>query len=65
MSEATQPHRLTPAGAGERIALIDVVRGFALYGVLLANLIWIAHDGAVTPAQVAALPTAALDRVVG
>ena len=53
-----------PGRAGERIELIDVVRGFALYGVLLANLIWIAHDGAVTPAQVAALPTAALDRVV-
>jgi uncharacterized protein len=64
LAEATQLHRLTPAGAGERIELIDVVRGFALYGVLLANLIWIAHDGAVTPAQVAALPTAALDRVV-
>jgi len=62
LAEATQ--RLAPAGAGERIALIDVVRGFALYGVLLANLIWIAHDGAVTPAQVAALPTATLDRVV-
>jgi uncharacterized protein len=64
LAEATQPHRPGPAGAGERIELIGVVRGFALYGVLLANLIWIAHDGAVTPAQVAALPTAALDRVV-
>ena len=63
-AETIQPHRLTPAGAGERIALIDVVRGFALYGVLLANLIWIAHDGAVTPAQVAGLPTAAVDHVV-
>jgi uncharacterized protein len=64
LAEATHPQRFAPAGAGERIELIDVVRGFALYGVLLANLIWIAHDGAVTPAQVAALPTAALDRVV-
>lgn len=64
LAEATQPQRLSPAAAGERIELIDVVRGFALYGVLLANLIWIAHDGAVTPAQAAALPTAALDRVV-
>jgi uncharacterized protein len=64
LAEATIPQRLAPAGADERIELIDVVRGFALYGVLLANLIWIAHDGAVTPAQVAALPTAALDHVV-
>lgn len=55
---------LEPIGAGERIELIDVVRGFALYGVLLANLIWISQEGAVTPAQVAALPTAAIDRVV-
>jgi uncharacterized protein len=64
LAEATQPQRLSPAAAGERIELIDVVRGFALYGVLLANLIWIAHDGAVTPAQAAALPTAAFDRMV-
>lgn len=55
---------LEPIGAAERIELIDVVRGFALYGVLLANLIWISQEGAVTPAQVAALPTAAVDRVV-
>lgn len=56
--------RLTPLGAGERIALIDAVRGFALYGVLLANLIWLTQEGAVLPAQVAALPTAAIDRLV-
>jgi uncharacterized protein len=56
--------RLTPLGARERIALIDAVRGFALYGVLLANLIWLTQEGAVLPAQVAALPTAAIDRLV-
>ena len=56
--------RPMPIGAGERIQLIDAVRGFALYGVLLANLIWLTQDGAVVPAQVAALPTAAIDRVV-
>ena len=32
-------HRLTPLGAGECVDLIYAVRGFALYGVLLANLI--------------------------
>jgi uncharacterized protein len=64
-SEAgTNSQRLRPLGVGERIEIIDVVRGFALYGVLLANLIWLSQEGAVTPAQVAALPTAALDRLV-
>ena len=62
-TEAAQ-ERLTPLGAGERIALIDAVRGFALYGVLLANLIWLTQEGAVVPAQVAALPTVAIDRFV-
>jgi uncharacterized protein len=56
--------RLTPLEPGERIALIDAVRGFALYGVLLANLIWLTQEAAVLPAQVAALPTAAIDRLV-
>jgi len=32
------PH---PVSAHERIDLIDVVRGFALFGVLLADLVWI------------------------
>lgn len=32
--------------------------------MLLANLIWLSQEGAVPPAQVAALPTAALDRLV-
>jgi uncharacterized protein len=55
---------LTPVGIGERVELIDAVRGFALYGVLLANLIWITQEGAVVPAQVAALATAPVDRLV-
>ena len=61
---AIDAQRLTPLGAGERVELIDAVRGFALYGVLLANLIWLTQEGAVVPAQVAALPTAAIDRLV-
>jgi uncharacterized protein len=43
---------------------VDAVRGFALYGVLLANLVWLTQEGAVVPAQLAALPTAPIDRVV-
>jgi uncharacterized protein len=61
---AIHAQRLTPLGAGERITLIDAVRGFALYGVLLANLIWLTQEGAVVPDQLAALPTAPIDRLV-
>ena len=35
------PH---PVFVHERIDLIDVVRGFALFGVLLSNLVWITTD---------------------
>ena len=45
------PRALTPSQGRERIELVDAVRGFALYGVLLANLIWLTQDGAVVPAQ--------------
>ena len=41
---AVPPSRplLQPVSSGERIQYIDVLRGFALYGVLLANIIWMA-----------------------
>jgi uncharacterized protein len=55
---------LQPVSVEERIDLIDVVRGFALYGVLLANLVWITTDVVLTDARQAQLPTAALDRLV-
>lgn len=55
------PRSLGPATGRE---LIDAVRGFALFGVLLANLVWVSQDVALTPAQLEALPTAALDRIV-
>jgi uncharacterized protein len=56
------PQPLGPAAGRERIELIDAVRGFALFGVLLANLVWVSQD-ALTPAQLDALPAAALDHV--
>jgi uncharacterized protein len=64
LPDARSSRLLTPLGAGERIELIDAVRGFALFGVLLANLIWLTQEGAVVPTQVAALPTAGIDRLV-
>ena len=42
--------------------MIDALRGAALFGVLLVNMMWFAGiDSAVSPLQLAALPTAALD----
>ena len=55
------PH---PVSVHERIDLIDVVRGFALFGVLLANLVWITTDVVLTDARLSQLPTAPLDRIV-
>jgi uncharacterized protein len=55
------PH---PVSVHERIDLIDVVRGFALFGVLLANLVWITTDVLLTDARLSQLPTAPLDRIV-
>ena len=57
----TSPH---PVFLHERIDLIDVVRGFALFGVLLSNLVWITTDVVLTDARLSQLPTAPLDRIV-
>lgn len=52
-----------PVGEGERIAELDVLRGVALLGVLLVNFVGFAGPGvAATEAQLAALPTAAIDK---
>jgi uncharacterized protein len=56
---------LQPVAADERIQLIDVLRGFALFGVLLANMVYLSGtDVALTPARAASLPTARLDAYV-
>ena len=39
-ADAAPPSRLDPVAAPDRIPLLDVLRGFALYGVLLANMVW-------------------------
>lgn len=65
MSEvpASQP-LLQPVSSGERVQYIDVLRGFALYGVLVANIIWMAHDVVLTPGAARQLPTHSVDRLV-
>ena len=58
------PHVLRPVSSNERVQYLDVLRGFALYGVLLANIVWMACDVVLTPAAARHLPTYAVDRVV-
>jgi uncharacterized protein len=55
--------QVAPIAPAERIQLLDVLRGFALFGVLIANLVWVATFEGVTRDQMEALPTAAIDQV--
>jgi uncharacterized protein len=51
-----------PVAVAERVAVMDVLRGVALFGVFLANMTGFAQDGLMaTGAQLAALPTAGWD----
>jgi uncharacterized protein len=50
----------TPVGVGERVAELDVLRGAALYGVFLMNMIVFA-DAMATPQQLLSLPSGPLD----
>lgn len=54
-----------PVACTERIGAVDVIRGFALFGVLWMNLF--AHGGQIAVPQevIDALPTAPVDKVVG
>lgn len=54
-----------PIPQRERHELIDVVRGFSLYGVLLGNLILTTQYLTLTATQRATMPSAGLDRVAG
>lgn len=53
-----------PVSPAERVAELDVLRGVALFGVFLMNLVGFAGNGIMaTRGQLAALPTAELDHV--
>ncbi len=54
-----------PVSPGARHELIDIVRGFALYGVLLANLVWTTQWVVNTWDHAPPPPTALLDGVAG
>ncbi|MHC4975823.1 MAG: DUF418 domain-containing protein [Planctomycetota bacterium] len=50
-----------PVPATERHEIIDIVRGFALFGVLVANWVYITQFIAITDEQREGMPTAQLD----
>lgn len=58
------------AGAGpvpvrDRAPLIDIIRGFALFGVMLANMVWTTQWQALSHEQREALPTSEIDHWAG
>lgn len=59
---STNPPIARPTTQGERHLILDVFRGFALLGVLIANLVELGgEDVLATGDQLAALPSAAID----
>ncbi len=55
---------VAPVAPRERHASLDVLRGFALFGVFLVNFVWFAADLMTTEAQAEAMPTARIDAVL-
>ncbi len=58
---SVSPTLPAPTPPNSRSELIDIVRGFALFGVMLANMVWVSQWFALSEAQRAALPTADVD----
>lgn len=62
MAEARAAVVAEPIGAGERIELLDVLRGMAICGILIGNMQWFSGYG-MMPAEIAPVPST-LDNVV-
>jgi uncharacterized protein len=56
------PDPIAPTSPESRVELIDIVRGFALFGVFLANIVWTSQDFGLTDGQREALSSAAWDK---
>jgi uncharacterized protein len=59
------PTHVTNTPVDHRFEYMDVLRGFALFGVLLANLVFQVNYVATDPEAAAAFPTAELDEIAG
>ena len=44
--------RPTPIAPHERIEVVDILRGFAIFGILTVNLLWFAHPIYIEPAGI-------------
>lgn len=56
---------LSPVAVTERLDVLDVLRGFALFGVLFANVTWfLSGYGELEREEAMRLPTAAFDPIV-
>lgn len=60
MTQATA----APVAGPERIALLDVLRGASIFGIIIANMLVTSGYWFLSPGEQAALPTAALDGTV-
>lgn len=58
------PDAPRPTTAGERIVVLDALRGFALFGILFVNMTWFTGYAVLSPEQRQALGTAGIDGVV-
>ena len=54
-----------PVSVNERSDILDVLRGFALLGVMLDNLFGFTGWGALSQSQREAIPTWSIDRIIG
>jgi uncharacterized protein len=62
VSHEPQTGRAAPVTSTDRVVELDVLRGVALFGVLLMNIVGFAHnDMMATEQQLLVLPTAAID----
>ena len=52
-----------PIASGERIVVLDALRGFALFGILFVNMTWFTGYAVLSPDQRQALGTAGIDGV--
>lgn len=53
-----------PTATSTRYEIVDIVRGLALFGVLLGNMIWTTQWFALTDDQRTSLPTLELDKIL-
>lgn len=57
--------QLAPVATTERLDVLDILRGFALFGVLVANVVWfLTGYGELAREEAQRLPTAAFDPLV-